>query len=96
MYETEAKLAEKGEEILLVTEELAQTEAMEAEQYEAMKKRIVVMYENGTGGMLAKLEAASMCVCCGIPMIISNGANPEILYDIMENNYKGTFFLAKK
>lgn len=49
----------------------------------------------GTGGMLAKLEAASMCVCCGIPMIISNGANPEILYDIMENNYKGTFFAAK-
>ena len=36
MYETEAKLAEKGEEILLVTEELAQTEAMDAEQYEAM------------------------------------------------------------
>ena len=52
MYETEAKLAEKGEEILLVTEELAQTEAMEAEQYEAMKKRIVVMYENGNASMI--------------------------------------------
>ena len=52
MYETEAKLAEKGEEILLVTEELAQTEAMEADQYEAMKKRIVVMYENGNTSMI--------------------------------------------
>lgn len=50
----------------------------------------------GTGGMLAKLEAAKMCIESGIPMIISNGANPEILYDIMENNYKGTFFSASK
>ncbi len=51
--------------------------------------------ERGTGGMLAKLEAASMCVCCGIPMIIANGANPEILYDIMKGEYKGTFFSAE-
>ena len=50
----------------------------------------------GTGGMLAKLEAAKMCIESGIPMIISNGANPEILYNIMENNYKGTFFSASK
>ncbi len=50
----------------------------------------------GTGGMFAKLEAAKMCIENGIPMIISNGANPEILYDIMENNYKGTFFTASK
>ncbi len=48
----------------------------------------------GTGGMHAKLEAASMCVCCGIPMIIANGSNPEILYDIMDENYRGTFFKA--
>ena len=52
MYEIEAKLAEKGEEILLVTEELAATEELEAEQYEAMKKRIVVMYENGNSSMI--------------------------------------------
>lgn len=50
----------------------------------------------GTGGMLAKLQAAEMCVNEGIPMIIANGANPEILYDIMENNYRGTFFASKK
>ncbi len=52
MYDTEAKLAAKGEEILLATEELAEAEAMEAEQYEAMKKRIVAMYENGSVSML--------------------------------------------
>lgn len=52
MYETEAKLAEKGEEIILVTEELAETEAMETQQYEAMKKRIVAMYENGNTSLI--------------------------------------------
>ena len=50
--------------------------------------------ERGTGGMSAKLIAAKQCTDYGIPMIIANGANPDILYDIMEGNFKGTFFDA--
>ena len=52
MYDIEAKLVAKGEEILQATAELKQTEELEAEQYEAMKKRIVVMYENGNSSMI--------------------------------------------
>ena len=52
MYDTEAKLVAKGEEILQATEELKNAEEMEVEQYEAMKKRIVVMYENGNSSMI--------------------------------------------
>lgn len=46
----------------------------------------------GTGGMAAKLEAAKMCTANGIPMIIANGGNPDILYDIVEGTYRGTLF----
>ena len=52
MYETEAKLVEKGEEILQAEQELQEAEEKEAEQYEAMKKRIVVMYESGNTSMI--------------------------------------------
>lgn len=46
----------------------------------------------GTGGMAAKLKAARMCTDNGIPMIIANGGNPNILYDIIEGTFKGTLF----
>ena len=52
MYDTEAKLVAKGEEILQATAELQEAEEMEVEQYEAMKKRIVVMYESGNTSMI--------------------------------------------
>ncbi|MEE0866695.1 MAG: glutamate 5-kinase [Clostridia bacterium] len=48
----------------------------------------------GTGGMLSKLNAAKMCVESGCDMIISNGKNPEILYDIAEGKKVGTRFVA--
>lgn len=50
----------------------------------------------GIGGMRAKLSAAQMCQSVGIMMVIVNGAKPEILYDIINNNFKGTRFLPKK
>jgi len=50
--------------------------------------------ERGTGGMAAKVIAAKQCTEYGIPMIIANGANPDILYDIIEGEFKGTFFDA--
>ena len=32
----------------------------------------------------------------GIPMIILNGENPRILYDILDGKHTGTYFAAKK
>ena len=52
MYDTESKLVAKGEEILQATAELQEAEEKEAEQYESMKKRIVVMYETGNTSMI--------------------------------------------
>lgn len=46
----------------------------------------------GTGGMAAKLGAAKMCCAAGIPMVIANGSNPEILYDITDGTFRGTLF----
>ncbi len=48
----------------------------------------------GTGGMATKLHAAQMATRAGCDMIIANGAEPEILYDIMAGKNVGTRFLA--
>lgn len=50
----------------------------------------------GIGGMKAKLIAAQMCQSVGIAMVIVNGAKPSILYDIFDNNFKGTYFEPSK
>lgn len=50
----------------------------------------------GTGGMATKLHAAKMVTEAGTDMIIANGANPKLLYDIAEGKSVGTRFLAKK
>lgn len=49
----------------------------------------------GTGGMFTKLRAAAICMNAGCDMVIANGTNPEILYEIFEGNAVGTRFLAK-
>lgn len=46
----------------------------------------------GTGGMVTKLHAAQFATEHRIPMIIANGEKPSILYDILEDCYKGTLF----
>ena len=50
----------------------------------------------GTGGMITKLHAAQYASEHNIPMIIANGKQPSILYDILEDNYKGTLFDVKE
>ncbi|MBR6028495.1 MAG: glutamate 5-kinase [Clostridia bacterium] len=50
----------------------------------------------GTGGMSTKLNAARIVTGAGIDMIITNGARPEALYDIVEGKRVGTRFLAKE
>ncbi len=51
--------------------------------------------ELGTGGMITKLNAAKICMDCGCDMIITNGANPMNLYDIVEGKSIGTKFSGK-
>ena len=51
----------------------------------------------GTGGMKTKLKAAEICVENGVDMVIANGENPEILYDIVAGKEHGyTRFFADK
>ncbi|MBR2623438.1 MAG: glutamate 5-kinase [Clostridia bacterium] len=50
----------------------------------------------GTGGMKTKLNAAKICVEKQVDMVIANGENPELLYDVVnakDGNY--TRFFAK-
>lgn len=56
----EQELVKVGAAIIQAEEDLAEAEEKEQEQYEAMKQRIVAMYESGNGSMLSKvLEAGS-------------------------------------
>ena len=48
----------------------------------------------GTGGMATKLSAASVAMAAGCDMVITNGACPENLYDIVEGRDIGTRFIA--
>ena len=50
----------------------------------------------GTGGMIAKLEAARIALSHDIPMVILNGQDPRILYQLIEGNARGTYFPLKK
>ncbi len=50
----------------------------------------------GTGGMKTKLRAASMCCEAGCDMIIANGADPDLLYRLIDGESVGTKFIAKK
>lgn len=50
----------------------------------------------GTGGMVTKLRAASIVCQRGIPMIITNGSRPEMLYKICDGEKIGTYFVPRK
>ena len=49
----------------------------------------------GTGGMHTKIHAAQLATENGVDMVIANGENPDILYDIIDGNFVGTLFKAK-
>ena len=49
----------------------------------------------GTGGMQTKIRAAATCMGEGIDMVITDGNNPEALYDIAEGDSVGTRFFGK-
>ena len=50
----------------------------------------------GTGGMQTKLHAAEIATNSGIEMVIANGKEPEILYDIVNGDKVGTRFTVRK
>ncbi len=49
----------------------------------------------GTGGMVTKIKAARIATESGIEVIIANGKDPEVLYDILNGNAVCTRFTAK-
>ncbi|MCM1506413.1 MAG: glutamate 5-kinase [Ruminococcus flavefaciens] len=48
----------------------------------------------GTGGMSTKINAGKIASNAGIDMVIMNGKNPDLLYDLFEDKELGTFFKA--
>ena len=50
----------------------------------------------GTGGMATKINAAKISNNGGVDMIIANGKDPDILYDIVDGKDIGTRFIAHK
>ena len=52
--------------------------------------------DRGTGGMIAKLNAAKIVTESGIPMFILNGPDPEILYELHDGGHNGTYYVAAK
>ena len=49
----------------------------------------------GTGGMATKLSAAKIIMDAGGDMVIANGKDPRILYDIIGGKITGTRFIGK-
>lgn len=50
----------------------------------------------GTGGMKTKLHAAQICMESGCGMVIMNGSDPLLLYDLFEGKAVGTHFVGKR
>ncbi len=48
----------------------------------------------GTGGMATKLAAARLACAQGIDTIVASGADPSVLYDVVEGRPVGTLFVA--
>lgn len=50
----------------------------------------------GTGGMITKLKAARIATAAGADMVIANGKDPAVLYDIVEGGGVCTRFPARR
>ncbi len=49
----------------------------------------------GTGGMYTKVKAADIATGKNINTIVTQGEEPEIIYDIFDGKLKGTLFIGK-
>jgi len=52
--------------------------------------------ELGTGGMITKIHAAQIANNSQIDMVIMNGKDPNLFYDLFENKPVGTIFISSK
>ena len=52
--------------------------------------------DQGTGGMVTKLQAAKICMECGCDMVIANGSDPANLYAILDGEAVGTRFTEER
>lgn len=50
----------------------------------------------GSGGMATKLSAAEIATKAGMDMVIANGDDPDILYDITAGKQIGTRFIGRR
>ena len=50
----------------------------------------------GTGGMITKITAAKMATETGTDVVIANGCDPHIIYDILDGEEIGTIFTGRK
>lgn len=50
----------------------------------------------GTGGMVTKLEAATIAVTSGVHMVIANGSRPNVLTELIDGESIGTHFVPKE
>lgn len=50
----------------------------------------------GTGGMVTKLSAAKIATSAGVDMVLCNGSDPEIIFDVLDSKKIGTLFISKK
>lgn len=86
LYTKDPHKDETAELISLVTEITPEIEALGGGKGSSL----------GTGGMVTKLNAAKLCMEKGTDMIIANGSNPSVLYDIVDGEKIGTRFKSKK
>jgi len=85
LYTSDPHKDETAELISLVTEITPEIEALGGGKGSSL----------GTGGMATKLNAAKLCLSKGTEMVIANGANPSVLYDIVDGKKIGTRFRCK-
>lgn len=76
-------------------------QARKIDVVETIDERILAMAGKsaskvGTGGMITKLQAAQIATQAGCDMVIANGEDPCILYDLIEGNNCGTLFRARR
>ena len=90
-----------GRGIVMVRQILGNPDAELIPTVEVLTPEICALAEGkgselGTGGMKTKLRAADIAMGAGIDMIIANGAEPTILYSIVDGKPFGTRFIGKK
>ncbi len=49
----------------------------------------------GSGGMQSKIEAAELCRQKNIDVVIADGSEANVIYDILDGEKHGTFFVSK-